>query len=86
MNRKDISEKLASIKIDCLLISGGKSPYASGVAQLYAKMDKSKTSFIKFDDVVDVLNEAPKKLAESMLLFVKGNVSKLILIQFLSLW
>jgi len=72
MNRKDISEKLSTNKVDCLLVVGGKSQYASGAAALYSKMDKSKTSFIKFDDVVDVLAEAPKKLAESMLLFVKG--------------
>lgn len=73
MNRKDISDKLAGNRVDCLLIAGGKSQYASGVAQLYAKMDKSKTSFIKFDDVVDVIVQCPQKLAQSMLLFVKGN-------------
>lgn len=53
---------------------GGKSQYASGAAQLYSKMDKSKSSFIKFDDVNDVLTSAPRKLAESMLLFVKGKL------------
>jgi len=72
MNRKDISDKLGELKVDCLLISGGKSPYASGVANLYSKMDRTKASYVKFDDVVDVLNEAPSKLAQSMLLFVKG--------------
>lgn len=72
MNRKDISESLSSIKVDCLLIAGGKSPCAAGVAQLHAKMDKSKTSFVKFDDVTNVISEVPQKLAQSLLFFVKG--------------
>ena len=74
MNRKDISEKLSQNKVDTLLIAGGKSQYLSGVNQLHAKMDKSKTSFVKIDDVTNVLDEAPQKLAQSILLFVKGEL------------
>lgn len=74
MNRKDISEKLSQNKVDCLLVAGGKSQYLSGVNQLHAKMDKSKTSFVKIDDVANILDEAPQKLAQSILLFVKGGL------------
>ena len=73
MNRKDISDKLSQSKVDCLLIAGGKSQYASGVAQLHAKMDRTKTQIIKFDDITNVLDEAPQKVAHSLLLFVKGK-------------
>ena len=34
--------------------------------------DKTKTSYIKVDDVHNVLEEAPGKLAKSILLFTKG--------------
>lgn len=72
MNRKDISEKMSQTRIDCLLIAGGKSPYLQGVVQLHGRMDKTKSSLLKIDNVVDVMSEAPEKLAQSILLFVKG--------------
>ena len=73
MNRKDISEKMSQTRIDCLLIVGGKSPYLQGVVQLHGRMDKTKSSLLKIDNVVDVMSEAPEKLAQSILLFVKGK-------------
>jgi len=73
MNRKDISDKLSQIKtLDVLLLAGSKSPYIQGVLSIHGKMDKGKTSLLKIDGVVDPLTEAPEKLAQSLLLFVKG--------------
>lgn len=68
MNRKE----LPLIKdLDILLVAGSRSPYLNGTQKYFAQCDKEKTSFLKVDHVVDVLTEAPEKLAKSILLFVK---------------
>ncbi|RWS31870.1 hypothetical protein B4U80_10808 [Leptotrombidium deliense] len=73
MNRKDITDKMHAIhRLDTLLVTGGKSPFATGVSNIYSKMDKEKTSMLKIDQVSDVLSETPEKFAQSLLLFVKG--------------
>ena len=51
MNRKEINE-LAGL--DVLLVTGSKSPFASGVEHIYAKCNKSKTSLLKVDGAVDI--------------------------------
>ena len=73
--------------LDVLLVTGGKSLYCAGVESIYSKCNKTKTSLLKVDDIVDVLrfmtsvslaltvvscSECPEKLAQSLLLFVKG--------------
>lgn len=68
MNRKEITTLAQS---DVLLVAGGKSPYSQGVQNIYSKLDKSRTSLLKIDGVANVLLEAPEKLAQSLLLFVK---------------
>ncbi|KAG9510249.1 hypothetical protein GZH46_01215 [Fragariocoptes setiger] len=69
MNRKE----LPVVKdLDILLVAGSRSPYINGMQKYLAQCDKEKTSFLKVDHVVDVLTEAPEKLAKSILLFVKG--------------
>uniref|UniRef100_A0A6G1S9U5 Uncharacterized protein ZK1073.1 n=1 Tax=Aceria tosichella TaxID=561515 RepID=A0A6G1S9U5_9ACAR len=69
MNRKE----LPLLKdMDILLVAGSRSPYLNGTQKYFAQCDKEKTSFLKVDHVVDVLTEAPEKLAKSILLFVKG--------------
>lgn len=73
MNRKDVSDKLTQLQnMDILLVAGTKSPYSQGVVSIHGKMDKSKTSLLKIDNCVDVMHEAPVKLASNLLLFVKG--------------
>lgn len=68
MSRKD----LPLVKdMDILLVAGSRSPYLNGTQKYFAQCDKEKTSFLKVDHVVDVLTEAPEKLAKSILLFVK---------------
>lgn len=71
MNRKE----LPLIKdLDILLVAGSRSPYLNGTQKYFAQCDKEKTSFLKVDHVVDVLTEAPEKLAKSILLFVKVSL------------
>lgn len=68
MNRKELPQ----IKdMDILLVAGSRSPFINGTQKYFAQCDKEKTSFLKVDHVVDVLTEAPEKLAKSILLFVK---------------
>merc|ERR1712029_314977 len=57
---------------DALLVSGSKSSSVKAMEHMFANCDKTRTSMIKIDDVADVLNEAQVKLANSVLLFVKG--------------
>jgi len=54
-------------------LAGTKGSYGSTVANLHALMDKQKTQLLKIDDVGDVMNEAPEKVAQSILLFCKGQ-------------
>lgn len=71
MNRKE----LPYLKdMDILLVAGSRSPYLNGTQKYFAQCDKEKTSFLKVDHVVDVLTEAPEKLAKSILLFVKVSL------------
>lgn len=74
LNRKDITGLLEkNLKIDTLLLAGTKGSYGTSVAQIHTMMDKQKTQLLKIDDVGDVINEAPEKVAQSILLFCKGQ-------------
>lgn len=74
LNRKDVTGLLEkNLKIDTLLLAGTKGSYGTSVAQLHTLMDKQKTQLLKIDDVGDVINEAPEKVAQSILLFCKGQ-------------
>lgn len=60
MNRKDISGLIeAKLKsMDTLLVTGSKAAHAQAVQNMYARMDKQKTSILKVDAVGDVLQES----------------------------
>lgn len=70
--RNDISPTLKSVKCDALLIVGSKSSHVQAAEFMHSNMDKTRSSILKIDDVGDVLEEAPEKLANSILLFCKG--------------
>ncbi|GIY48958.1 uncharacterized protein ZK1073.1 [Caerostris darwini] len=74
MVRKDIMGliELHLKGMDVLLVAGAKSAHTQAVSNMYMKMDKQKTSFLKVDSAGDVLMEAPEKLSQSLHLFVKG--------------
>lgn len=71
MNRKDLS--LKGSKVDMLLITGMLSPYASVVEKLYREVEKEKVTMLKVERAGDVLADAPAKVAQSILLFCKGQ-------------
>ena len=55
-----------------MLICGARSAYAQNMEQMFQFCNKTKTSILKVDDIGDVLEESPSKLAQSLLLFCKG--------------
>ncbi|TRY74978.1 hypothetical protein TCAL_12133 [Tigriopus californicus] len=72
MKRDDITGRIKNITDDVLLVCGSKSAYVANMDTMYSFCDKTKTSNLKIDDIGDVLEEAPSKLANSLLLFCKG--------------
>ncbi|KAJ6636223.1 Sulfoquinovosidase [Pseudolycoriella hygida] len=71
MNRTDLS--LKDCKIDTLLITGMLSPYAPMVEKLHRDVNKEKINMLKIERAGDVLTDAPSKVAQSILLFCKGQ-------------
>ena len=60
-------------KVDVLLITGMLSPYSSVVEKLHKDTDKDKVSMMKIERAGDVLADTPAKVAQSILLFCKGQ-------------
>ncbi|XP_031638555.1 uncharacterized protein ZK1073.1 isoform X2 [Contarinia nasturtii] len=71
MSRKDLS--LKDCKIDALLITGMLSPYATVVEKLHRDVNKERVTMLKVERAGDVLVDAPAKVAQSILLFCKGQ-------------
>jgi len=72
-DRTDISSLLEeNLKCDTMLVLGDKSSFLHTTETMYQHMDKTKTSILRIDDVGDVLEEAPGKVAQSLLLFCQG--------------
>jgi len=74
LNRSDvipIVEK--SLSCETMLLAGAKAEsQVKGMETIFGYCDKSKTSMLKVDDVTNIMEEAPGKLANSILLFAKG--------------
>ncbi|XP_004537041.1 uncharacterized protein ZK1073.1 isoform X6 [Ceratitis capitata] len=71
MSRKDLT--LKGCKVDVILITGMLSPYASMVEKLHKDVEKEKVTILKIERAGDVLADAPAKVAQSILLFCKGQ-------------
>jgi len=71
MSRKDLS--LKDCKVDILLITGMLSPYATVVEKLHRDVNKERVTILKVEKAGDVLADAPSKVAQSILLFCKGQ-------------
>ncbi|XP_070540651.1 uncharacterized protein ZK1073.1-like [Ptychodera flava] len=74
MNRSDVSHKVKDIKTPILLVTGTVSPHVKEVEKLfYSLPDKRNTTLLKAEDVGgSIMDENPRKLAESFLLFLQG--------------
>nr|XP_018900285.1 PREDICTED: uncharacterized protein ZK1073.1 isoform X4 [Bemisia tabaci] len=64
---------LKEYKQDILLITGVLGSYANVVEKLHRELDKNKATLLKIERAGDILSEAPAKLAQSILLFCKGQ-------------
>lgn len=72
-DRDDVSDKLKTgLKVDALLITGSKSSSLKACDSMFQNCDKTKTSIIRYDDIIDPLGQAQSKVADNVLLFVKG--------------
>jgi len=71
LNRKDLP--LKQYKSDILLITGVLSSYGNVVEKLFQDLDKNKATLLRIERAGDVINEAPAKVAHSILLFAKGQ-------------
>jgi len=73
LNRKDITQQLGNMKVDTLLVTGSLGAHVNTVLNIHANMDKQRASLLKVDDIGDIMTESPEKLAQGILLFVKGQ-------------
>lgn len=72
-NRSDITPQLKEgLKCDALVVVGNKTSHVHAAEYMHSHMDKTKSSLLKVDNVGNVLDESPAKLANSILLFCKG--------------
>jgi hypothetical protein len=72
-DRDDVSDKLKTgLKVDALLITGSKSSSLKACDAMFQNCNKTRTSIIRYDDITDPLGQAQVKLADNVLLFVKG--------------
>lgn len=71
LNRKDLP--LKQYKGDILLITGVLGSYANVVEKLHKDLEKNKATLLKIERAGDVLSETPAKVAQSILLFCKGQ-------------
>ncbi|XP_076372407.1 uncharacterized protein ZK1073.1-like isoform X2 [Tachypleus tridentatus] len=74
MNRKDITAAIESnlTSTDVMMVTGAKSIHMQAVENMFMRMSKQKATLLKIDSVGDVLQGSPVKLAQNLLLFVKG--------------
>lgn len=71
--RTDIVPSLKEgLKCDALVVVGTKSMNIRAAEYMHQNMDKTRSSLLKVDGVGNAMDEAPEKLASSILLFCKG--------------
>ena len=71
--RSDIMPVVEKSKCETILMAGAKAEaHVKGIDAIFSVSDKTKTSMMKIDGVFTILDEAPGKLANAILLFTKG--------------
>ncbi|CAK9298737.1 unnamed protein product [Gordionus sp. m RMFG-2023] len=74
LNRTDISTRLEKdLTVDCLLVTATKGSHLHTIHTMHSFMNKQKSSLLQINEVGDVINEAPEKLAEGFIFFLKGT-------------
>jgi len=72
-NRNEILSDLSQrVTVDTLLLCGAKSQLVRAAEEMHANIAAGLCSIIKLDDVMDVVVEAPERLADSLILFCQG--------------
>ncbi|XP_067951126.1 uncharacterized protein ZK1073.1-like [Watersipora subatra] len=78
VNRSNIAEKMGSLTLPILIITGAKASHNHTVHTLYnaairAVSDRQKVEFLEVPDIANVVEGAPHKLAESLQYFMQGR-------------
>ncbi|KAJ8025914.1 hypothetical protein HOLleu_33618 [Holothuria leucospilota] len=71
-NRNNVTVNLKDVKCPVLLATGKKSPHYKDVEQLFEHLSCTKNILCPDDVHGDIKEEAPSKLAESIILFLQG--------------
>jgi len=72
-SRNDVTSVVEKSSCDTMLIAGSKADtHVKGIDAIFGYCNKTKTSMMKIDGVSTVIDEAPGKLANAILLFTKG--------------
>jgi len=72
-NREEISSSIASkMSVDTLLLTGRKSRTVQGCSNMQTQVKVGLCSFIAWEDVENVLEEATEKAADAIILFCQG--------------
>ncbi|CAG0879619.1 unnamed protein product [Darwinula stevensoni] len=73
LNRTDISSILRkNLQVETMVVVGSKASNLRSVHTMHQSMDSARAQLLQLDGVGDVLSECPEKMAQSLLLFVKG--------------
>jgi len=73
-SRGEVLSQLTVNKLtcDCLVITGNKSKMALEGEAIHGQIKPGQSSIIKIDDIVDPMEEAGDKVADSVVLFAQG--------------
>lgn len=74
LNRTDVTSHLQNdFEVDTLLVTGSNSSNQHEVLAMYQHLSKQRSQLLQIEGVGDVLEEAPEKLARSLVLFAQGQ-------------
>lgn len=71
-NRTDLTASLKNMAIDVMVVVGTRASHFHTTESFFTNLPPAKATFLKIDNVGDVLTEAPEKVAHGFLLFIKG--------------
>jgi len=73
LKRTDMMDEITTkMTTEMLIMVGAKSSFLKATESMYKQAPMKTTSILKFEDVGDVLDEAPEKAQEAILLFIQG--------------
>jgi len=72
-NRNEVISTLEKLKVDILLLAGAKNSSVADTENIHRQLKPGICSLIKIEDVNDVLEDAPAKASDAIILFCQGQ-------------